>query len=59
MTDKAESLRDTIRRSWDKKQKTAKSQSLREFDAKRKSKVSKGGYNAAKRGYKESVEKGT
>jgi hypothetical protein len=40
----AASLRSTIRSSWDKNRKNAKSKSMKEFDSKAKKKVSKGGY---------------
>lgn len=40
----AETLRATIRRSWSKGRKKAKSKSLRDFDADAKEKVSKKGY---------------
>lgn len=42
--DPAASLRSTIRSSWDKNRKNAKSKSMKEFDPKAKQKVSKGGY---------------
>ena len=40
----AESLRATIRSSWDAASKKAKSKEMREFTEKKKAKVSKGGY---------------
>jgi hypothetical protein len=41
----AEELRTTIRKSWEKGRKKAKSKSMRNFDLKKKSEVSKRGYS--------------